>query len=63
MFSLNKKLEYPWFLANTILVIQKISNGHKKYLSNCQLQIALLLNKPYENEVTLTGKNLLLKCC
>ena len=38
-------------------------NHGKKYVQPRTLAYKRLLNKPYENEVTLTRQNLCLKCC
>ena len=41
----------------------KLSKLDAQYIQLCPLAYVWLLNKPYENEVTLRGKNIPLKCC
>ena len=64
-----KEFEYNHFQVNEwqqILNIQLASSQIESTFCTIQswtLAIIQLLNKPYENEVNLTGQNLPLKCC
>ena len=62
--NLTNRLRLP---RNQLIILQLQSK--EPYFSRCiylqlwTFAIIRLLNKPYENEVTLTGQNAPLKCC
>ena len=62
-FWKDRKLFKNTILTHKISRTFKIGFSLSKWLQLCQSEMAALLNKPYENDVTLRGQNIPLKCC